>query len=175
MASEGYESPAERYCFRPFPFVPDRPTIYEIGGPGGWSQLVNAYPPGEENGPRSVGSRLGGETDPVATYRRLSEERDHSDSLLPFVDVDWVAVARDYDAVHLSIGGLSIGSLGSDPDRPWVEYACRLASVALGFPPVGGKFRPTSGRPGGRPAEPERMLTCCQIITLVGKPVQVRR
>ncbi|CEG94297.1 Hypothetical protein PFCIRM123_07265 [Propionibacterium freudenreichii] len=81
-----------------------------------------------------MGSRLGGETDPVATYRRLSEERDHSDSLLPFVDVDWVAVARDYDAVHLSIGGYLLGAWAPIQTDHGLSTLAGWQVWRLGFP-----------------------------------------
>lgn len=62
------------------------PRVYEIGGPAGWAHLVDTYP------------------FPVPASRH-SDWFDTTGQYLDWHIPDWVAVAADYDAVHLSVHG----------------------------------------------------------------------
>ncbi|WP_072803550.1 hypothetical protein [Rhodococcoides yunnanense] len=95
--------------------VLDTPRVYEITGPADWANLVDSYPLAVPESRRSVWFDTTGE------YR---------DWFIP----DWSAVARDHDAVHLSlIGYLTTPGIaiplssnagatvlaGWDPDATW--------------------------------------------------------
>lgn len=91
--------------------VPADPAVYEIDGPDAWAQLCQNY------GMNVTASRR-------HDWYRLTG-RDQGEWVIP----DWTAVARDFDAVHLSVAGyLTVAGIP-------VDVTHGVCSVLAGWDP----------------------------------------
>lgn len=73
-----------------------RPTtrVYEIGGPGDWAALARRYPA----------------IDPGGHHRPMAPDGSLGPGEPPEIVPDWPAVARDWDGVHVSLGGMLLAT-----------------------------------------------------------------
>jgi hypothetical protein len=68
--------------------------VYEIGSPGDWAALARRYPA----------------IDPGGHHRPVAPDGSLGPGEPPEIVPDWLAVARDWDGVHVSLGGMLLAT-----------------------------------------------------------------
>lgn len=107
---DGETLPRDTFQFRPYPYEPAQPVVYEISTPEDWTNLVNRYPLARIGSPFGWPVWTSGHDMSDQAYDIQRKSGSTAAAPAQFVGVNWKTMAKDYDAVHLTFMGYLLGA-----------------------------------------------------------------